>query len=278
MSNIGIICSDNINEVGHSLFNNFRLALTNHLNTSFIEVSKCEDLLTINTLIIVDEHYEPNTRIWRNDNFIRIINDNNINVIVFNFEKIYNSQFPWNVDHQNRLLQIKKLTQIVSDIDDAKILNHNIINKQYLSKNTQLTPTKEKIERIVFIGQCNNFYPTRKNILLRSKELELPLDIIITDRKLSYTEFLETLSKYKYVLNPLGTGKFLNLRFYEALKQGCIPIQEITYDMRSWYKELDNCIWFENVNDIKLKLEQQPPVLNYYLEDYLDEINFKALI
>jgi hypothetical protein len=278
MNNIGIICSDDINKVGHSLFNNFRLALFNYINKTIVDISKYEDLLTINTLIIVDEHYEPNTRIWRNDNFIKTINDNNINVIVFNFEKIYNSQFPWNIEHQNKLLQIKRLTQIVSDIDDAKILNQNIINKQYLSKNTQLTPVKEKIDRIVFIGQCNNFYPTRKNILSRSKELELPLDIIITDRKFSYTEFLEILSKYKYVLNPLGTGKFLNLRFYEALKQGCIPIQEITYDMRDWYKELDNCIWFENVNDIKLKLNQQPPTLNYYLEDYFDEINFKSLI
>ena len=135
---LGIIANDGLDVVGHSLFNNFRLGLQNYFEEELRDVANENDLDGIDTLFIVDEHFIPNVAIWKTDDFINKLNINDIKTVVFNFEKIFDSKFPWNVDHQNKLCTIKNLTQIVSDVNDAKILGHDIINKQYLSRDTKL--------------------------------------------------------------------------------------------------------------------------------------------
>ena len=274
MSNIGIICNDIIESVGHSLFLNFRMALKNTLKKELIDVKSISDLSDKKFLIIVDEHYDPNVKVWKHQNFINEINARNIKVIVFNFEKIYNASFPWNVDHQKFLEQIKNLEQYVSDVDDAKIMAKTIVNKQYLSKDTELGVNKvEKTDKVVFIGQVNNYYPTRRKVIEDATK-KLNIDVIVTERKLTYKEFLTKLNSYKYVFNPLGTGKFINLRFYEALKLGCIPIQEMTESMLEWYPELADCISFSSIDQISLNLLSnfQLEPKEYYLEDYFNDI------
>ena len=274
MSNIGIICNDDINIVGHSLFLNFRMALKNIVKCEFTDIKNTTDLANIQTLIIVDEHYDPNVKIWKHQEFINELNTKNIKTIVFNFERIHSTSFPWNIDHQRFLEQIKNLVQFVSDVDDAKKMGKMVINKQYLSKDTVLEIDKvEKIDKVVFIGQVNNYYPTRRKVIDEATK-KLNIDVIVTDRKLTYVEFLTKLNAYKYVFNPLGTGKFINLRFYEALKLGCIPIQEIREDMLNWYPELAECISFSSVDQISLdQLSNfQIDINNYYLEDYFNDI------
>ena len=147
---IGIICKDDIAALSPSLFLNFRLGLTNYLKTKFVEVSEVSDLQDITTLIIVDEHFGPHVSIWKDDpQFVNELNDRKIKTIVFNFEKIFNSKFPWNADHQKRLESINDLYQLVSDVDDAIALNKKIINKQLLSKDLKLEHhTVEKENRI----------------------------------------------------------------------------------------------------------------------------------
>ena len=274
MTNIGIISNDDIDKVGHSLFLNFRKALKNTLNCELRNVTDMIDLVGLKYLIIVDEHYDPNVKVWKNDLFINELNIRKIQTIVFNFERIYNSSFPWNVDHQKFLERIQNLTQFVSDIDDAKLMGKTVINKQFLSKDTDLSVNNiAKQNKIVFIGQLNGYYPTRKKVIDEASKF-LNLEVIVTDRKLSYRDFLIKLNNYRYVFNPLGTGKFINLRFYEALKLSCIPIQEIREDMRSWYPELENCIDFTSVSDITeekfVNFHHNPK--NYYLEDYFNDI------
>lgn len=278
----GIICQDSIETVGHSLFNNFRLALKNYLNVSeFIEVSSVQDLHKIDTLFIVDEHYAAHAAVWKQDNFINELNSKNLLTVVFNFERIHSASFPWNIDHQNKLQTIKRLVQFVSDVDDARHYLKSFVNKQYLSRDTVLVPqNNNKQDKIVFIGQVNNYYPTRQRIISELKQTGMPFDIIVTDRKLQYKEFLITLNSYRYIFNPLGTGKFLNLRFYEALKLGCIPIQQITEDMANWYGELTKCVYFTSVNQIRFDELQkfQYNDSNYYLEDYFDRIELQSFI
>lgn len=276
----GLLCIDDINIVGHSLFNNFRLALYNTLGKdTFKEISSTGDLTGITHLFIVDEHHIPCVEIWKHDSFIDELNRQNIKTIVFNFEKIFSSSFPWNVDHQRKLESINNLIQFVSDIDDAKNLNKTIINKQLLSRDTTLhVPCVKKNNRILFLGQVNNFYPTRQHVLYTAQASGLPVDIIVTDRKLTYAQFLEKLNEYTFILNPLGTGAFLNIRFYEALKLGCIPIQQITPKMNTWYAELDRAITFQNfTSDInKDRLENKPCIKKeFYLEDYFEVINLR---
>lgn len=278
---IGIISRDNIDKVGHSLFLNFRIALKNYLKQDFKNVNDVNDLSKIDTLFIVDEHYSPHVEVWKNDTFINELNSKNIKTVVFNFERIHSKSFPWNVDHQRKLETIKNLVQFVSDVDDARHYNKPFVNKQYLSKDTTLIePIKDKKERVLFIGQVNNYYPTRRKVISDMSATGIPFDIIITDRKYTYAEFLRKINEYKYIFNPLGTGKFLNLRFYEALKLGCIPIQQITEDMANWYSELTRCYKFTSVDQISFNLLQKFQTVNqdFYLEDYFESVNLKSFI
>jgi len=282
---IGIVCTDSLKIVGHSLFNNFRIALQNYFNDDFKEVSDCDSLDNIELLIIVDEHFEPNVNIWKSVKFINKLNANNIRTLVFNFEKIFDSRFPWNADHQRVLNTINNLEQIVSDITDAKILNKKIINKQYLSRDTKLNfVTDVKQDRVLFIGQSekisNPSYAYYQRFLLITdikKVADFPLDIDITGRKYTYSEYLTKLASYKYILNPLGTGEFINLRYYEALKVGCIPIQQVTDNMLAIYNELDHGHTFKSAEDIHIPTKEFR-ALEYYLEDYFEEIKLYNII
>lgn len=274
----GIICEDNL--PGHSLFANFRLALVNYYQRNFTNVRNAFDLNGITTLFIVDEHFGPHVDIWKNETFINLVNKTNIKVVIFNFEKIYSAQFPWNADHQNNVLKFKNLLQIVSDIEDAKVLNFQTINKQLLSKSTVLVPPVEKNNKVVFIGQVNHWYPTRQRVIEEFKNLGFELDVIVTDRKLTYEQFLNKLNEYKFILNPLGTGKFLNLRFYEALKLGCIPIQQMTKEMKSFYSlEAKYCISFDETSELNKDIFNTSfTPMEYYLEDYFTEINLNGKV
>lgn len=282
MNAAGLICQDDISIVGHSLFNNFRKALTNYFPFTFKNIYNSNDLEGVDILFIVDEHYASHVPIWKNSSFIDKLNKENTRTIVFNFEKIFSSSFPWNVDHQKKLYLIKNLFQLVSDVEDAAILKKNIINKQFLSKDTILnTNTSNKINKLLFLGQCNDFYPTRRDLLNKVKLLDVPVDVRITDRKLSYSEFINTLNSYKFCLNPLGTGEFLNLRFYEALYLNCIPVQQITPNMECWYPELDSSITFfnaEELQDIDFLNFQNSKKIHFFLEDYFKQINLLSYI
>jgi hypothetical protein len=278
----GIISRDDINEVGHSLFNNFRLALINYLQEEVKDINFISDLDTITTLLIVDEHYIPHKEIWQNDEFINYINSKNIKVVIFNFEKIFNSQFPWNIEIQNHVEKIKNRVQLVSDIKDASILNASIINKQLLSRSTILSnPILDKKDEILFLGQINEFYPTRSATLNELQKLNSKVRVIKTDRKYSYDEFLNLINNAKFILNPLGTGEFINLRFYEALSLGSIVVQQYTDEMEKWYPELNqpNVLKFKTAEDfININFNNTPPCKELYLEDYFEEINLKDLI
>ena len=285
---IGIICKDDVAALSPSLFLNFRLGLTNYLKTKFVEINSIDDLEDITTLIIVDEHFGPHVSIWKDDpQFVNELNNRKIKTVVFNFEKIFNSKFPWNADHQEKLQTINDLYQLVSDVDDAITLNKKIINKQLLSKDLKLEHNAAKKEdRILFIGQSDPVYnpgwsySRRFNILndLRSRP-DLPLDIHVTERKLSYKEFLTKLASYKFILNPLGTGDFINIRFYEALELGCVPIQQVTENMLNTYSELSPniCHRFKTTDEVGLPSKSFRK-FKFYLEDYFEEIELQKQI
>lgn len=277
----GIISRDEIELVSHGLFQNFRFALKNYLQIDFKNVNSAQDLDGIDTLFIVDEHFGPHVDIWKNSAFIDSVNSRNIRTVIFNFEKIYDALFPWNVDHQRNVDRFKNLVQFVSDINDAKILNRPVINKQLLSRDTILVQPENKINEILFIGQINpHVYVRRREVLSNLMGKNLPLKIINSDRKFTYNEYLKLLASYKYILNPLGTGDFLNLRFYEALKMGSVPVQQVTDDMLTRYTELNNgyTVNFKHPNELTGLPTLEPKPFNYYLEDYFEEINLKSYL
>lgn len=273
----GILCQDDINVVGHSLFKNYKLALSNYFQSVLQPINSIEDLNNLDLLIIVDEHYIPHKQVWQNDAFINAINKLNIKVLIFNFEKIFNSQFPWNISIQHYVEKINRRLQIVSDVKDAKILNTSIINKQFLSRDTILEePIDNKIDEILFVGQINEYYPTRREILNGIQQINSKVRVIQSDRRYKYNEFLNLINQSKYILNPLGTGEFINLRFYEALNLGCTVIQQYTDEMEKWYPELNNSrvLKFKTVDEFKnLTFSTETTYEQKFLEDYFMEIN-----
>jgi hypothetical protein len=275
----GLICEENL--AGHSLFLSFRIAIQQHFGINDFHIIKSKDDLSgIKRLFIIDEHFAPHLQIWKNLDFIKSANQHGIQVIAFNFEKIHSTQFPWNIEHQNALNLFKNLHQFVSDLEDAELLGKNVINKQLISSALIFDFPGEKQEKIIFLGQCNSYYPNRESILKECQGMKLPIDIHITDRKLSYQQYLQKLDGYKYVLNPLGTGEFINIRFYEALALGSIPIQQITSRMLRWYPELDFALQFKTPGDILAQVRGGHAQKKYpfHLEDYFNEINLRNIV
>ena len=281
----GLICNDSISLVGHSLFLNFRYALYNILQKeNFKNVYSVNDLDQITHLFIIDEHFAPNVNIWKSGEFIARLNDKNIKTLVFNFESIYNS--PYRIDnicHQKFLEQTNNLIQFLSDVDDYESLKSfkkgPFINRQYLSKDTYVksrSSNTEKIkDKILFIGQAGGHVYARRQETLKKVSDILNLEIVITDRKLTYDQFLEKLASYQFILNPLGTGYFLNLRYYEILKLNNTPIQQITSKMLDVLPELKqnysvNFVEPDELRNINL-LEFEQNKTPLYLEDYLKD-------
>tara|TARA_B100000161_G_C33519345_1_gene400364 strand:+ start:134 stop:1000 length:867 start_codon:yes stop_codon:yes gene_type:complete len=284
-NNFGIICFDK--KYDTSLYNNYRLALENYfLVKNFIDIKSINDLEKIEYIFIIDEHMTRD--IWMKKKFINFVNEKKIKVIVFNFEKIFNSVFKSNLLFQKELEKFENLYQFPSDVDDAEILNKKFIAKQLLSKNSKLKvfSEKNKKQNILFIGSSkkrlmnfkirNPHYENRDKTLKDIKKIYPNIKTII-NKNFPYQGYLEKLASYKYILNPLGTGNFINIRFYEALELGCIPIQQITEKMIPKYKELDFCLPFINPLDINLN-NFQFKKYNYYLEDYFEDIDLINLI
>ena len=136
-------------------------------------------------------------------------------------------------------------------------------------------------DRIIFLGQISSHvYENRRSILKNLIERGAPIDVFDSDRKLTYSQYLTNLASYKYVLNPLGTGEFINLRFYEAIQLGCIPIQQVTDNMLRSYKELTYNMPnnFKNGDDIMISPSNINQKDRYYLEYYFEEINLNSYL
>jgi len=269
---IGLLCHDSLELVGHSMFQNYRMALKNFFpNEAFKDINTINDIEGISHLYIVDEHFHPNRDVWSTKQFINSVNEQNVKVIIFNFDKIYNSPFPWNIDNQNAVNSFKNVTQFVADIDDANLLNKTILNKFYLSKSMVFNVEKKpKKDVVLFLGRFNQNEYSKRADMLRKLNGKIPLEIISTDRKLTYQQYLQTLSEYKYALCPLGVGKFICLRFFEAIRLGTIPVQQMLSDMYYWYDELkDSGLFFTEPHDLQIEDKQ---IKEIFLEEYLDYI------
>lgn len=288
----GILAYDNVELVGHSVFNNYRLALYNYFGKcNFKDVLSRYDvrwsrnnLDDITHLFIVDEHYEHNKASWKTSDFINNANSRNIKVIIFNFEKIFNSSFPWNIDNQNHVNMFKNVVQFNGDVEDAELLGRKVINKYYLSRSTDfgIPLCKNKKDGILFIGRTDGpEYEKRRDMISEIRKTGLDVDVVSTSRKLAYSDYLNRINEYKYSLSPLGTGKFLGLRYYELLYFNTIPIQQVDDIILRWYPEIiQNCICFSDPSTIADDVLKFKGIANnkYYLEDYFNDINLKGYL
>lgn len=280
-----LLWSDETSQAKFNLFEYFKLALLNLHEEDLKIVSNLNYLSEINNLIILDEHFESHMKLLLQDGVIDELNKNNCKVIIFNFEKIYNSKFKYNLKNQKKIKKINNLIQILSDVDDIKKIGSPFVNKQLISKEFKINfNLPEKKNEILFIGQIKGkAYENRRIILEQlSQTSNIPLTYKFPNRKYNFDNFLYELSKYQYILNPLGAGNFINVRFYESLLVNSIPVQQFKPNMKNYYKELNEgySINFEKIDEsFNQKINNfKINKFNYYLEDYLYEANYLSLI
>jgi len=252
-----------------------------------IHIESFNDLVNSNieVLFIINDHH--NSSIYAEQAFINYLNQKNIKVILFNYEKIFNSFFSWNLDIQKKIETIKNKFQLVADINDVKLLD-TVPCKQFLSKSTDLgvapIPWEQKQDKILFLGCIyNEQYQERLNKvnqLAQNRNLKYPFDSIITNNNLSYKDFINKLNSYKYIFNPFGTGTFVNIRHYEARRLECIVIQEVNDELKEYYPELQQtCLTFKHIEEIPGLLNT--PFVNkpeISLENYFEKINLKSYL
>lgn len=268
-----------------SLYSNFKKALSSYIGEELVNVDSIEQLNNCNNLFVIDEHFNPHRNLITDSKFINILNKNNVKVIIFNTEKIYNSYWDYNLETQKKISKINNLVQILSDVDDISILSSPFPNKQYLSETVKYSLLNDvKKNEVVFYGQLKgSAYESRRKVLKDfSKNIDYPLEVIESNRSLSYFDYLELISKYKYVLNPLGAGSFVNIRYFETLLVGSIPIQELSKKMLGIYKELTlgQSINFSRIRDLDTINFNvfKPNKFSYYLEDYFYDNKFKSFL
>jgi len=275
----GILWKSKTRETDMSFFKNYKFSLMNLFDSELYEVDNKGELSDINNLFVIDEHFLPHKEFLTDLSTIQKINKHNVNVIIFNTEKIFNSYWPHNQKIQKKLSKINSMVQILSDVNDIKKLGTPFKNKQYLSKefkfNNNLSRKKNKI---LFYGQLDGGVYKNRRIIINNfqKMFGDNLEVIKSTRDKSYREYINLLSSFQYILNPLGAGEFINIRYFEALAVNSIPIQEITNVMRDYYIEeisSNNSVFFSNTTELEnFKLNEMK---NYnfsnpfYLEDYL---------
>ena len=282
---IGLLWTDETENEDFSFFKNYKTAFKNFFKKPINLVNSIDEISQFNNLIIVDEHYGPHNKIICDSRFIETINRYKINVVIFNTEKIFFSYWAHNLETQRNIEKLNNCIQILSDVKDIKRSGTPFKNKQYLSK--ELNFKKENIKKnnkILFFGQLDGkAYKNRRKIIDKiSNSIDISLDVFKSTRSMSYKEYMNLLSKYRFVLNPLGAGEFVNVRFYEALKVGATPIQQMTPRMKSYYDfEIGEniSINFHRPNmlqSINFKNFEFKP-LNFYLEDYFFQNNLISL-
>lgn len=253
IKNVGIICDLSFNK--HIGFKNYYYALKNIFPNIKI-INSFHDLQNIDTIFIGNEHFLYHKNIWNNHLFQKYCNSYDIKVIVFSTEKIYNSFFEHNEELQKSLENFDHLYQFVIDTDDSKRMNKDIFHS-FISKDFyNIEKYDEKINKCAFMGSMKSYsYDERTKII---NEIEKNIEIVFPKYCDTWQEYLKELSKYRFILCPLGNGKKLDLKFYETLLVNSIPIQQITEDMLEYYSleaSFDDCIFFNHTEEISEKIK-----------------------
>lgn len=287
------IYDDSLNLSAHVLFTSYFYSLQNILKTKNEEIKKLTDINEVNTgdrIFVIDDHYHPNAVIYMNPHLIAHCNKYNICVIFFTTEKML-SPF-W--DHTNTIQKQSLFNNTKHYYGDAldieKFKCDSFIVKQKYSQVyeplRQKLINKPKLNEIVFIGQLEwidtkPWYSRRKEILkFATEQCDIKINLIKSDSKRTYLEYLNILSNYKYIINPLGIGDFFNIRYYDTLFVNSIPIQQYTPAMKRYYNEIDksNGLFFTDINDLSnifKTLKDISITCNHtWLEEYMIETNF----
>jgi hypothetical protein len=251
MKNVGIICY--LPYTRSIVISIYYYAIKNiYGNVRIIE--KPSDLDGLDIVIIGNDHFGYHTLIWDNDEFVNKCNNNNIQVIVIGAEKIKNTVYPHNEKLLNTLSKIKNLKHYVWDVEDAKLLNKEILGYAPSLYYKNCVDTKNKKNKCLFIGQYQpSQYEERRKILSTINNY-IETDII-TDFQGDWKDYLQLYAGYKYALCPIsGTSNAIPFRFYEAMLVDTIPILQVRSDTLAYHSDeskLKDCIFFQQADELK---------------------------
>lgn len=248
----GIVCDLNFNR--HVGLKSYFYAIQNIFGSVKI-INSFKDLFDIKILFIGNEHFQPHRQVWENDLFIKTCNNLDIKVVIFSVEKIFSSSFPHNETIQNNIKKFENLFQYAHDVEDIEKLNCKLIRGCISSHYKNIELYSEKINKCAFLGSIDCFsYQERQETI---KKIEKEMEIVFPERQTTWEEYMKELSKYKFVLSPLGNSNGLALKFYEILFVNSIPIQQVKPKTLEYYKtenEYKDCIFFENPKEIVEKI------------------------
>lgn len=270
---VGLICNYVWNK--HHLYESYYNSIINIYDSVKI-IKNINDLDDIKTLVIGDEHFIPHRDIWKNIDFINRCNNLNIKVVIFNNERIMDSFFPWNVENQEYVNKFNDVFQYVSDIDDVIKLDKKLNRmppSKYFNNIRDSIDVDKKIDKVIFIGNTvGDSYKERRKLLNEVNKI-ITVDIIASNKNDSWENYIRKLSEYKYVLSPLGNAHFFTMRFYEILLVKSIPIQQVKHNTLDFYdieSKYDDCIFFQDVSELKDKINNFKPKSSHnmlWLED-----------
>lgn len=276
---VGMICDLSYDR--HRQFRNYFHAITTLYGTPRI-VTCTEGLKGLNILFVGDDHFYNHKPILTAPGFVEKCNKDNIEVVVFSSEKMFGSAFPWNEDNYHFLQNIKRLHHFAYDVDDCKktgLKLHRLAMSKYYRSWGDDENGKDKLDKVIFIGstKCtHNSYDERIETLNKITKL-ISVDIIPPTIP-TWEEYMATLSKYRFILSPLGNANALVTRFYESLLVRSIPIQQVKDDTLTYYNteaSFEDVIYFKEPKEIPEKilnftLEKSHSEL--WLEDYFKQI------
>ena len=253
MNRIGIICD--LSFTRHYSFITYYYTVRNLYGEP--KLIKSTGDLDIDTLFMGDDHWELHRDVWEKPGFIEECNKKNIKVIVFTNERMLNSFFPWNEDIYKNLKRFNNLYHFACDADDMQLtglpVNRMTLSRSLYNENWR---KKEKLNQIVFSGHTDcviGSYDKRKELIGAAKRT---LGLKVLEPVKRWEDYMEELSKYRFVFCPLGNGYFLTLKFYEALMVGSIPVHQVIDNTLDYYpveRELDDCIFFKDLQELKLE-------------------------
>lgn len=271
--NVGIICDLTFEK--HIGINNYFYAINNIFENVKL-VNDTNDLDDIDILFIGNEHFQPHRKIWQSQLFQKKCNLNNIKIVIFSCERIFNSSFSHNVEIQKSLQQFDNLYQYAIDVDDVEILGCNLLQASISKKYSDVITHQDKENKCAFLGRTDCFsYGERKDLI---NNINKDIEIVFLKKQEKWVDYIKELSKYRFVLSPLGNANSLNLKFYEILLAKSIPIQQIRNNTLLHYKEeskFDDCVFFENVCEIKNKIINctlQTSINMVYLESHITKL------
>jgi hypothetical protein len=273
MKKIGLICD--LEFTKHMQFRNYYYALIS-LYGEVVMVQKAEDLPGLDILFIGGAFHGPHMKVFLAKGFIDRCNQEKIVVVLVSVEKILNSLHSSHLEIYKTLIKCDNLIHYTYDIEDTRKMGAKLfrlaMSRYYKDKVETNIGNKE--DAIVFIGVK---YDWRKPILDYVSE---NFKSTIYDSVFpTWEEYIKEISKFRFVLSPLGDADGLVTKFYEILLVHSIPIQQVTSNTLQYYdseSQFPDVIYFQKPEELIEKV-QQFKLTHSQSEIWLEDIFEKLL-